>query len=238
MRRPRIGLTLDLEPGASEYRLGAAYVDAVLGAGGLPVPLPYGDGDAAVAGAYLSLCEGVVITGGDFDIAPERYGEARRPGCRRSNEPRTAFEWALCEAALAARHPVLGICGGMQLLNVLRGGSLHQDLSTERGLSGHERAGAPRPPTHPVQVVPGTLLARTAGRGPLTVNSTHHQAVDGVGVGVLVSGRAPDGVVEAIELPDLPFALGVQWHPERLVDDAAHAALWRALVAAARDLQR
>jgi putative glutamine amidotransferase len=229
-------LTLDLQLDAGEYRLGRAYVEAVLGAGGLPIPLPYGD--AAVAGAYLSLCDAVVITGGDFDVPPERYGEERRAGCGRSNEPRTAFEWALCEAALAARLPLLGVCGGMQLLNVVRGGSLHQDLATELGRLGHERGEAPLPSVHPVNVVAGTLLARTAGAGPLTVNSTHHQAVRGVGGGVLVSARAPDEVVEAIELPDLPFALGVQWHPERLVGDPANAAIWRALVEAARDLRR
>jgi putative glutamine amidotransferase len=236
MRRPRVGLTLDLDVASGEYRLGRAYVDAVLGAGGLPVPLPYGDD--SVAGAYLSLCDAVVITGGDFDIAPERYGEERRPGCRDANEPRTAFEWALCEAALAARLPLLGICGGMQLLNVARGGSLHQDLASELGLGGHERGVAPKAPRHQARVVPGTLLARLAGAGPITVNSTHHQAVRTVGAGVLVSARAPDEVVEAIELPDQPFALGVQWHPERLVGDPAHGAIWAALVAAARDLHR
>jgi putative glutamine amidotransferase len=227
-------LTLDFDPESVQYRLGRAYADAVLGAGGLPLPLAYGDG--SVADDYLSLCDAVVITGGDFDIAPERYGEVRRPACRPSIDSRTAFEWALCEAALRARRPLLGICGGMQLLNVVRGGSLHQDLATELGVPGHERGTQPRPPEHPVHVVPGTLLARTAGDGPLTVNSTHHQAVRTLGTGVLVSARAPDDVVEAIELPDLPFALGVQWHPERLVSDPAHRAIWSALVGAARDL--
>ena len=232
MRRPRIALTLDLDEERGEYQLGRAYAEAVLAAGGLPLPLPYGD--ASVTGSYLALCQGVVVTGGGFDIAPERYGEARRPGCGREKPGRTAFEWALCEAALAGRIPLLGVCGGMQLLNVVRGGTLHQDLGEELGLGFHRSGGVQA--RHEVQVVPGSLLARLAGPGPLTVNSTHHQGVRAVGHGVLVSARAPDGVVEAVELPDLPFALGVQWHPERMLEEPAQRAIWCGLVAAARDL--
>ena len=236
MRRPRIGLTLDVDEASGEYRLRRAYAEAVLAAGGLPVPLPYGD--TAVAGAYLALCHGLVITGGDFDIAPELYGEPRRVGCGPARPARTSFEWSLCEAALAGRIPILGVCGGMQLMNVVRGGTLVQDLRVEGRIAGHDRGGAATSPTHGVTAVPGSLLARLAGRERLTVDSSHHQAVRVPGGGVLVSGRADDGVVEAIEVPDLPFALGVQWHPERLLDDAAQRALWRGLVDASRDLRR
>jgi putative glutamine amidotransferase len=236
MRRPRIGVTLDLDEGTREYRLSSGYADAVLRAGGLPLPLPYGD--AAVAGAYLALCEGLVVTGGGFDIAPERYGEARRPACGPEKAERTAFEWTLVEAALAARLPLLGICNGMQLVNVVRGGSLHQDLRADAGLDGHEQPPPKDVPWHDVEVVADGLLARLAGRQPLRVNSTHHQAVRAPGAGVLVSARAPDGVVEAIELPDVPFALGVQWHPERLSGDGRQLALFRGLVEAAADLRR
>jgi putative glutamine amidotransferase len=235
MRRPRIGLTLDLDRDG-EYRLPRAYAEAVLAAGGLPLPLPYGD--SAVAGAYLALCQGLVVTGGGFDIAPARYGEARRPACGPEKPARTEFEWALCEAALAGRIPLLGVCNGMQLIDVVRGGALHQDLEADLGLSGH-RAGDGEPERrHPVQPVAGSVLARVVGGAALEVNSSHHQAVRSPGAGVLVSARAPDGVVEAIELPDLPFALGVQWHPERLLDDPRQLRLWRALVEAAQDLGR
>ena len=232
MRRPRIGVTLDLDEERGVYLLPRAYAEAVLAAGGLPIPLP--QGDAAVAGAYLALCQGLVVTGGAFDIAPERYGEARRGCCGPEKPSRTAFEWALCEAALAGRIPLLGVCGGMQLVNVVRGGTLFQDLGEDAGVHGHDRAGA----THPVTIVPGSSLARLAAASSLTVNSTHHQAVRTPGAGVLVSARAPDGVVEALELPDVPFAVGVQWHPERLAGDPAQRALWRGLVEAARDLRR
>lgn len=236
MRRPRIGVTLDLDAAGGEYRLPRAYADAVLAAGGLPVPIPCA-GEAA--GCYLALCDGLVVTGGAFDIPPARYGEARRPGCGPEKPERTACEWALCEAALAARLPFLGICGGMQLLDVVRGGALWQDLAADAGLAGHEQPPPRDVPHHAVAVAPGTLLARLAGAEPLAVNSSHHQAVRAPGLGVLVSATAPDGVVEAIELPDQPFALGVQWHPERLAaKDPRQAALFRGLVQAALDLRR
>jgi len=235
MRRPCIGLTLDLDERGGEYRLARAYADAVLSAGGLPVAIPYG---VEAAGAYLALCQGLVLTGGAFDVPPERYGEARRPGCGPEKPERTALEWALCEAALAGRIPVLGVCGGMQLMNVVRGGSLYQDLLADAGVGTHEQPPPKDVPSHPAEILPDSLLARLVGREALPVNSTHHQAVRRVGAGVLVSARAPDGVVEALELPDLPFAVGVQWHPERLVHDPRQRGLWRGLVEAAEDLRR
>jgi putative glutamine amidotransferase len=237
VRRPRIGLTLDVDPARRRYELPRAYADAVLAAGGLPIPLPYGD--PQVAAAYLALLDGLVVTGGAFDVPPALYGDAAREGCGPAKPERTAFEWALCEAALAGRLPLLGVCGGMQLLNVVRGGTLWQDLGRDLGLSGHEGAAPKDGPHHAVEIVAGSLLAHLVGPGSLMVNSTHHQAVREPGGGVLVSGRAADGVVEAIELPDLPFALGVQWHPEAAVrHEPRHAALYRGLVDAARDQRR
>jgi putative glutamine amidotransferase len=235
MRRPCIGLTLDLDEATETYRLARAYVQAVLEAGGLPVPIAYGDAEAA--GAYLALCQGIVITGGDFDIGPELYGEARRPSCRAAKAVRTTFEWAICEAALVGRIPLLGICNGMQLMNVVRGGSLYQDLAQDLGPGSHEQAPPKDRPSHEVEIVADSLLARLVGPKALAVNSTHHQAVRRVGAGVLVSARASDGVVEALELPDVPFAVGVQWHPER-ARDGRQAGLFRGLVLAAEDLRR
>jgi len=213
----------------------AEHAAAVLEAGGLPVPIAYGDAEAA--GAYLALCQGIVLTGGDFDIGPELYGEARRPCCGAEKAGRTAFEWALCEAALAGRIPLLGICNGMQLMNVVRGGSLYQDLAQDLGEAGHEQAAPKDLPSHEVEIVADSLLARLVGPQALAVNSTHHQAVRRPGAGVLVSARAPDDVIEAIELPDLPFAVGVQWHPER-ARGGRQAGLFRGLVLAAEDLRR
>lgn len=234
-RRPRIGVTLDVA-GESRYALPRAYVDAVLAAGGLPLLLPHA---REAAGAYLALLDGLLVSGGAFDVPPELYGEPRRPVCGVTNPERTAFEQELLEAALAARLPVLGVCGGMQLLNVVRGGTLFQDLAADAGISGHEQPAPKDVPSHEAVVAPGTLLAALVGAGPLPVNSTHHQAVRDPGQGVLVSARAPDGVVEAIELPDLPFALGVQWHPEAALRHAPrNAEILRALVRAAEETRR
>jgi putative glutamine amidotransferase len=232
----RIGVTLDTDPGRPRYALEASYVDALLAAGGLPILLPHAVG---TADAYLAVLDGIVVTGGAFDVPPELYGEPRRKECGPAKPERTAFEKELLEGALAARLPVLAVCGGMQLLNVVRGGTLYQDLVADTGLSGHEQPAPKDLPFHVAAVVPGTRLAAIVGDGALPVNSTHHQAVKEAGAGVLVSARAPDGVVEAIELPDLPFAVGVQWHPEAAArHDARHAALYRALVEAARSAPR
>jgi putative glutamine amidotransferase len=236
MMRPRIGLTLDADEGRGRYELKASYVDAVILAGGLPILLPHAP---AAAAAYLALLDGLVVTGGAFDVPPELYGEARREECGPLKPARTAFEKDLLEAALAARLPVLAVCGGMQLLNVVRGGTLYQDLAADAGIAGHEQPAPKDAPSHLAAIVPGTQLAALVAAESLPVNSTHHQAVRAPGAGVLVSARAPDGVVEAIELPDLPFAIGVQWHPEAVArHDPRHGALYRGLVQAARDARR
>jgi putative glutamine amidotransferase len=231
--RPRVGLTLDAAGDGRRYLLKAEYADAVWEAGGLPVPLVHPPPGGAAE--LLSAVEALVITGGAFDVPPELYGEARRPACGASKPARTEAELALLRAALAASLPVLGVCGGMQLLAVARGGSLHQDLAADLGISGHEQPPPKDLPSHPVEVEAGSLLARLVGAQRLSVNSTHHQAVKDPGRGARVTARAPDGVVEAIELPDLPFALGVQWHPEAVrVHEPRHQRLYAGLVEAAR----
>lgn len=236
--RPRIGVTLDVDDGAQRYEIKQAYVEALLAAGAVPVLLPPAD---RLAAAYLAMIDGLVVTGGAFDVPPELYGQARRDVCGPLKESRTRFEKELLEAALASSLPVLGICGGMQLMNVVRGGTLHQDLVADAGVSGHEQPPPKDVPTHAIKVPAGTLLWRLIGLGvpEHRVNSTHHQAVKDAGTGVLVAATAPDGVVEAIELPDVPFAIGVQWHPETLLrHDDRHAGIFAGLVEAARSLRR
>lgn len=231
--RPRIGLTLDLSEDGRRYLLKREYADAVEAAGGLPLLLPHAAGEPLQA--LLGALDGLVITGGAFDVPPELYGEARRPGCGPSKPARTEAELAVLRAALSAGLPVLGVCGGMQLLAVAHGATLWQDLPGEAGKPGHEQPAPKDAVSHPVQVVEGTLLSRLVGAGALGVNSTHHQAVREPGE-LRVAARAPDGVIEALELPGHGFALGVQWHPEAVVrHEPRHARIYQGLVAAARE---
>lgn len=229
--RPVILVTPDCEEG--RYFLKRPYADAILAAGGLPLVPTYG----ADPEDLLRLAAGLVVTGGAFDIAPEAYGEERRSGCGPEKPERTRFEWALLAGALERRMPVLGICGGMQLLNVVRGGTLHQDISAEiAGARCHEQRTPRHEPAHPIRAEAGSFLAAAlAEGGPAAVNTTHHQAVKGVGRSLKITARADDGVVEAIEDPELPFCVGVQWHPELLLETAPwNLRLFRGLVEAAR----
>ena len=237
--RPAIGITPDAgettprpgRPAIPRYELKRVYSDAVLAAGGLPLVLPYSDDPTAAVDA-VEICDGLVITGGAFDIPPEAYGAKPGEKLGRTMPSRTTWEQRLLHAALEAGIPVLGICGGMQLLAVELGGTLYQDIGSEiPNALNHEQPDDPRKPGHAVTVVPGSALARIVGAASLQVNSTHHQAVKDPGRSS-ISAVAPDGVVEAIEVPG-KFAIGVEWHPE-LLEGKEHLALYRALVDRAR----
>ena len=231
---PVIGLSAYSEPAqwavwnAPAVLLPASYVQQVTAAGGIPVLLPPLPGVAAA----VSRLDGLILTGGG-DIDPGRYGEAPHPRTTRVSEPRDAAELDLLGAALDAGLPVLGICRGMQLLNVARGGTLRQHLPEDAGhVSVPGTYGS-----HPVRVSPGTHLASILGDGAagLDVPTAHHQAVDVLGDGLVPTAWAADGVIEAVELPGTgdaaadPFVLAVQWHPEAGTDRR----LVEALVAAA-----
>jgi putative glutamine amidotransferase len=234
-RRPRIGLTLDAEPpgGFSKlpwYAIRENYCEAISRAGGLPLPLPH---EVALASDYVDLLDGLVVTGGAFDVDPSLYGASDRHETVTTKDRRTAFELAILQSFLDADRPVLGICGGQQLLNVALGGTLIQHIpdAITDGLA-HEQPNPRTEPGHEVEVEAGTLLHRLGGgAATLAVNSAHHQAAGDVGDGVVVSGRAPDGVIEAIEVPDKRFCLGVQWHPEYGIS-AADNPIFSALVEA------
>lgn len=236
--KPKILVTLDT--GASERRgvsfpnvnLKTAYVEAVARAGGLPLLVAPTE-DPELIEALVPLMEGLVVTGGAFDIDPTLYGATALHRVDAPKPTRTHFERALIEAALARGRPVFGVCGGMQLLNVVLGGTLIQDIGAEvAGALEHEQPTSPTDPHHEVALTPGGLLARLTGSGQRPVNSTHHQAVARLGRGLEVEARSPDGVIEAIALAGRPEVFGVQWHPE-LLADAASAALYGHLVASA-----
>jgi putative glutamine amidotransferase len=213
------------EPAHPEMALGITYLRAVESAGGLPVVLPPVALDAV--DGLLERLDGVVLSGGP-DLDPDAYGARDRHPELGDTEPGLdAFELAVARAADRQGMPVLGVCRGAQALNVARGGTLHQHIE------GHRQAQPAVRATHPVAIVAGSRLAAIVGRGPLRVNSFHHQAVDVPGAGVKVVARGPDGTVEAIEDPTGPLWLGVQWHAEGLVGQRVGSALFDALVAAA-----
>ncbi len=163
----------------------------------------------------MSKCNGVVLTGGAFDIHPSHYGQEVTARIDRVDEGRTNLELALARAAIDQNVPILGICGGMQALVVAAGGTLHQDIATclPSALE-HEQPTDPAKSWHPVSLAP-TVLRKAFGTAMLRVNSTHHQAVDDPGA-LEVAGRAPDGIIEAVAHPDHRCCVGVQWHPEYL----------------------
>jgi len=206
-----------VRPSRSQVVLNERIVSCVREAGGLALILPPGDPDAIEE--LRDTVDAVVVTGGAFDIHPRHYGQAVRGRLDGVDEERTELELACVRMAVHVRIPFLGVCGGMQALAVASGGSLIQDLLTERpGGLDHEQAGDPAVPDHPLLVHPDWAMLL-----PDRVNSTHHQAVDGLG-SLRPVAWAPDGVVEAVDLPGHPFCLGVQWHPE-LFDPRPYAAL-------------
>lgn len=202
--------------GRPRLKLNAAYLRALEGAGLMPLVVPP-LGDVTAAERLLDAVQGLVLTGGE-DVDPVLYGAVRHRALGDTHAARDATELALARGARARRLPTLAICRGVQLLNVALGGTLVQDIPSERpGALPHD-PGAPRAErTHDLRVEPGSRLAGALGTTRLRVNSFHHQAVDRAGAGLCVVARADDGVIEGVEADGDWWALGVQWHPEELV---------------------
>jgi putative glutamine amidotransferase len=216
-----VGITLDYETngGYSKlpwYALRENYCAAVSGLGALPIPLPH---EVEQVDSYLDLIDGLIITGGAFDVSPEYYGDQAKHEKTSTKDRRTQFEFAITRGAIERKIPVLGICGGEQLLNVVLGGTLIQHIpDTVKNALEHEQKNPRTEPGHLVKVVAGTLLHKIVGKNTVNVNTAHHQAIAKPAPGTVVNATTSDGVIEGIELPSHPFCLGVQWHPEYHVD--------------------
>jgi putative glutamine amidotransferase len=208
------------------------YVAAVQRAGGLALLVPPDPELVEEPAHVIELLDALLLAGG-ADIDPEFYGAPTGPQTRDMVPARDAFEIAMARAAIEADMPVLGICRGMQLINVARGGTLTQHLPEHLGHEEHRRTlGSFDGSDHDVALAPGSLAERVAGEASHRAKSHHHQGIEEVGEGLVVSGRCPlDELPEAIELPEKRFVLGVQWHPEADVSSPVVGAF----VAAARE---
>lgn len=225
MGRPLIGVCAAVEPASfgpwtdePAVLLPLSYSRAIQAAGGMVAMLPPDEGAADTPDDVLDRLDGLVLGGGS-DLDASSHGSAPHPKTVGSNLNRDRFEIALARRALQRDLPLLGVCRGMQVLNVATGGTLEQHLPDRLGHDSHR----PVPGSwaeHEITLEPGSLAARAAGTDHLTVKSHHHQGVGELGEGVAVSGWADDReTIEAIELPDHSFALGVLWHPEEDAED-------------------
>ena len=237
---PLIGVTISVTVGKYPERayVNAAYVNAAQQAGGIPVLLPP-QLDATALAALWPRLDGLILTGGD-DVDPARFGESRHPATGDVSPARDALEIELCHRALEQGRPLLAICRGLQVLNVALGGSLHQDIPSAPGSpfdhSQKELQQTRRDqPVHHVKVQEGSRLAKILGTLEVDVNSFHHQALNVLGRGLTPVAWSPDGIVEGAEMQDGGrFVVGVQWHPEDLVEhDPAARRLFAAFVTAA-----
>ncbi len=225
--RPIIGLTHSIE--LDEVRLYAnlSYPNAIIAAGGTPLLLP-ATTDESILRQYVQTVDGLLLSGGD-DIDPQYYGETQLWQCGEISALRDCYELTLTRLAIEMGKPILGICRGIQLLNVALGGTLYQDLQSQQPDSlCHGQKQKSCYPSHTVAIVSGSRLHGLFG-DDLAVNSHHHQAVKALGDGLVITATAADGVIEAVERPGLSYCVAVQWHPERLVEkqeNAAHRALF------------
>ena len=229
-RRPIIGITTDYNDRRTQYALPYGYASSVEKAGGLPLLIPY-KSDLSLIPQFVDQFDGIVFSGGD-DLDPSSFNEDRHPKAEPIDPDRQKFELALMAEVEKRRLPTLGICLGCQLMNVYRGGSLVQflpDANSQDPLE-HRRFGTDWSKRHSINIQPDSIVAKSLGKTQIIANSSHKQAVKTLGKQLRVIATAPDGVIEGIEDPSFPLWTGVQWHPERMSDEADHLALFKMLV--------
>jgi putative glutamine amidotransferase len=214
------------EGNQDKYILRATYVQAVIRAGGIPIILPY---DRERAGLYVDHCQGVLFTGGGYTIDPARFGQSYATTLPLKPK-RSDTEFSFFDEAFKRKMPILGICAGAQLINVALGGTLIQHLPTTHPHALPHSHPDPTDHGHLVHVVPGTFLETLVKEPSFGVNTSHVQAIDALGRGVKVSARAPDGIIEGIEVEGHPFCVGLQWHPEYLTQPACDLLIFESFI--------
>jgi putative glutamine amidotransferase len=240
MNHPLIGLTTFRQmsaAGLSQISITEAYVNALIGAGAAPLLIPLGLPES-VLHTIFSRLDGILFTGGG-DVHPVQYQGQDHPLVDEVDLDRDRIEIQLIQDARRSALPFLGICRGLQVVNVALGGTLYEDILDQRPGSQRHQFWPERPRNylaHPVEIEPSSRLAAILGVDRPEVNSFHHQGIRDLAPPLQASAYAPDGMIEAVELPDHPFGLAVQWHPEWLVmDDVAMRRLFKELVHAARN---
>lgn len=234
VKKPVIGIGADLQttPGLPERVFSfTTYAEALRNAGAIPLLI---HPQAENADELLARLDGLLLAGGD-DCDPAIYGEERHPSVEMMDLRRQENELALARMAREQALPTLGICLGMQMLNIAAGGSLVQDIDSQFVTEVKHASDPEKRARHDVTIDGSTLLGSVIGGGGVNVNSSHHQAVKRVGEGLRTSATAPDGIVEGIEDPSLPFFVGVQWHPEDMPGEESASKLFQAFVDAARE---
>jgi putative glutamine amidotransferase len=218
MNYPIIGITMDRE--GEYFRMKADYCAAIITAGGMPVFLPPSE-DAV---SYAEMIDALLIPGGS-DINPSYYHEEMLPQVKPVHRERSDFEISLLKAVMKLNKPILGICYGMQIINVAANGNLYQDIDTQFSSDINHRKGY-----HKIFIQENRFLKK----GDFSINSTHHQAVKKLGIGLEGFAFSSDNLIEAFYAKDYPFFMGVQWHPERLLEDSLSLELFRLFIDAAR----
>jgi len=212
--KPVIGITANID--STSHSIQNTYIQAVISGGGIPLVIPTGvESDVK---QITTLLDGLLISGGG-DMNPQLFNEEPIPQLGNVTPERDTIELALVRHMLSVDKPILGICRGHQVLNVAFGGTLYQDIHSQSAstLLQHEQKAKREHQSHAVHIEKGTLLESIATSEKIMVNSFHHQALKDIPSPLIVSGRAADGIVEAIESPDHHFVIGVQWHPEALM---------------------
>lgn len=223
MAKPRIGITMNqfvtesgILTGLKRQYVSDAYIQSVLRAGGVPVLLPIIEGKEAIK-EQAAMIDGLLLSGGG-DVQPQLFGEEPERQTGTVLPERDAHELALVKLAMVASKPILGICRGCQVLTIALGGSIYQHLSPELAVIQHEQQSLGSYAGHTVELADNSKLAKLWGNYVMT-NSFHHQAVKVAASGFSITGRTKDGVIEAVEHETAPFVIGVQWHPELMVDN-------------------